>query len=94
MKLPNPKKLSLEEQWSLYKLLEKSLPEDIDIPWIDLLKHILHDITDARLVLALNLIYGKPQKYETPMEIATQFSKGLRLNDFVSFVKFIRGMAK
>lgn len=93
MKLPNPKRLSLEEQWELYKLLEKSLPEDMDIPWVDLLKHILHNISDARLVFALNLMYQKPYTYEAALDFATQLSKGLRMNDFVSFVKFIRGMA-
>lgn len=93
MKLPNPRKLSLEEQWSLYKLLEKSLPENIDIPWVDLLKYILHNISDTRLVLVLNLMYGKHHTYEAALDFATQLSKGLRMNDFVSFVKFVRGMA-
>lgn len=93
MKLPDPKKLNLEEQWSLYKLLEKSLPENLDISWADFLKHILHNTSDARLVLTLNSLYSTPYKYTNPMDIVTQLSKGLRVNDFVSFVKFVRGMA-
>lgn len=93
MKLPNPKRLSLEEQWSIYKLLEKALPENLDISWTELLKHILHNTSDARLVFVLNSLYEKPFKYENSYDIVTQLSKGLRMNDFVSFAKFVRGMA-
>lgn len=92
MRLPNPKKLSLENQWELYKILESSLKDiSMSSPLLDIISKIFETISYPELLHVLELLYinfNLDEKNE--VQLLTMLTRGLKQNDFFSFVTFMR----
>jgi hypothetical protein len=84
----NPKKLNLEEIWSVYKLVDKSLGNDLNYSFLDGVSKIIKKSSSIRFSSVLYTLGIKPEK--NGMKNVTLLIRGLRINNFFDFVKFIR----
>lgn len=88
-----PKKLSLNEVWSLYKVLKKDKKYEQKEYLIDEIISIMEMLSQEEFLYSLEILYPKIifEKYH-PVELATLLVDGLDKNNFFAFEDLMKGL--
>lgn len=84
------KKLTLEEIWSLYRLIDKSLDGDLNYSFLDGVSKIIKKSSSIRFSSILYVLNINPKNATTHMSNTMKLVKSIKNNNFFDFVKFIR----
>lgn len=85
-----PKKLSLRQVHELYLLLRPYLPETTNEFLIDEIEAVVSRIDREEVFIrSLEIMYDRKPK-GNPLDMLLQFTKGIKANDFFTYVDFIR----
>jgi hypothetical protein len=88
-----PKKLSFDEMWKLYKVLESGFPEEESEYLISEVYGMLGKLNDSNFKSSLRMMYG--DNFHTnlnPSEFVVLFVRGVKENRLFNFASTIKGI--
>ena len=89
------KRLSFDEMWKLYKVIEPSLPDKDETYLFHEIQKIMENMTNSSFKDSLLFMYGEGfQINKIPAELAIMFIHGLKQNNFFSFASFVKSLSK
>lgn len=78
----------------LYRLLSHSLPREEENYLIDEIDEMLNRIEPSALMKSFDILYKGSLHKKNDLELLLLFIRGLKENDFFSYVTFIQGFSK
>ena len=87
---PKPKKLTLHQVHELYLLLRHALPKKEEAFLINEVEYILDHAMPGTLIASLEILYKNTPKKMNGIVAAALFMRGLKENNFFSYVEFTR----
>lgn len=85
-----PKKLNLRQVHELYLLLKPYLSETANEFLVDEIEAVVSRMDREEVFMrSLEIMYGKTPK-GNPLELLLEFTRGIKANDFFTYVDFIR----
>jgi hypothetical protein len=88
----NPKKLTLEEIWSLYRLMQPVINLNKESSLGDSIQSVFTKLSIIKIRSIMYVCGINIKKTEGSIGLVSTFTNGLYRNNFISFLKFIRNL--